>query len=151
MAKENSSRPHGKQDLELRRLKRIEMLIGAILLVLVAAAFLMKKPFFRPFDVLAGGVVAYLYFHFLAKTMYGAFYAPEDDREEINISPHLLFKIIILTLVSVVVTLLLLVPMGREVGLCRPVGYLVGFSAMFMAILGDGVFTGLFGTLKPKE
>ncbi len=106
----------------------------------------MKKPFFRPVDVVAGGIVAFLYFHYLAKTMYGAFEVPEGDREEINVSPHLLFKIVLLTLVSVVVTLLLLVP-----HYCRPVGYLVGFSSMFAGILTDGVYTGMFGTLKPKE
>lgn len=136
----------GKQDLELKRLKRIERLIIIFAVLLAIIALLMQKPFLRVLDVLAGGALAFIYFFFLAKTMYGAFYSPEDDREEISISPRMAMKVSLLSIISVVVTLALLIPK-----ICLPIGFLIGFSSMFISILSDGVFTGMFGTLKPKQ
>ncbi|MBN2331586.1 MAG: hypothetical protein JXO49_07670 [Deltaproteobacteria bacterium] len=134
------------QDLELKRLKRIEKLIVAFGILIAVTAFMMKQPLFRGLDALAGGVLAFLYFHFLAKTMHGAFTSPTEGPEEITISPRLVLKISALTMFSVIITLVLLVPK-----ICQPVGFLIGFSAMFVAILSDAVFTGMFGTLKPKS
>jgi|GEM_PF-3160370 preprotein translocase subunit Sec61beta len=135
-----------KQDLELKRLQRIEKLIVAFTALLAIIALLMKKPYLRVLDVLVGGALSFFYFFFLTKTMYGAFYSPEQDQEEISISPRMVMKVTVLSIVSVVVTLALLIPK-----ICLPVGFLIGFSSMFISILSDGVFTGMFGTLKPKQ
>ena len=142
----NMTASKGEPDLELKRLKRIEKMIIVFTILLAIIIFLMHKPFLRPLDVLVGGVLAFLYFFFLAKTMYGAFYSPEDEREEISFSPRMAIKVSILSIISVVITLGLLIPK-----ICLPVGFLIGFSSLFISILSDGVFTGLFGTLKPKE
>ncbi len=135
-----------KQDLELKRLQRIEKLIIVFTVLLAVVALLMKNPHLRVLDVLAGGALSFFYFFLLTKTMYGAFYSPEDDQEEISISPRMVMKVTVLSIVSVVITLALLIPK-----ICLPVGFLIGFSSMFISILSDGVFTGMFGTLKPKQ
>ncbi|RLB62949.1 MAG: hypothetical protein DRG80_01855 [Deltaproteobacteria bacterium] len=135
-----------KQDLELKRLKRIEKMIVVFAVLLAIAAFLLKKPSFRIFDVFAGGVVAFVYFYLLTKTMYGAFHNAADDKEEASFSPRMAIKISILSIVSVILTLGLLIPK-----ICLPIGYLIGFSSMFISILADGVFTGMFVTLTPKQ
>jgi len=135
-----------KQDLELKRLKRIEKMIAVFAVLLAIAAFLLKKPSFRVFDVFAGGVVAFVYFCLLTKTMYGAFHNTADDKGEASFSPRMAIKISILSIVSVILTLALLIPK-----VCLPIGYLIGFSSMFISILADGVFTGMFVTLKPKQ
>ena len=135
-----------KQDLDLKRLKRIERLIIIFAVLLAIVALLMQKPFLRVQDVLAGGALAFFYFFILAKTMYGAFYRPEGDHEEISMSPRMAMKVSLFSIISVVVTLGLLIPK-----ICLPVGFLIGFSSMFISILSDGVFTGMFGTLKPKQ
>ena len=135
-----------KQDLELKRLKRIEKMIVVFAVLLAIAAFLLKKPSFRVFDVFAGGVVAFVYFYLLTKTMYGAFHNAADDKGEASFSPRMAIKISILSIVSVILTLGLLIPK-----ICLPIGYLIGFSSMFISILADGVFTGMFVTLTPKQ
>jgi len=135
-----------KQDLELKRLKRIEKMIVVFAVLLAIAAFLLKKPSFRVFDVFAGGVVAFVYFYLLTKTMYDAFHNAADDKEEASFSPRMAIKISILSIVSVILTLGLLIPK-----ICLPIGYLIGFSSMFISILADGVFTGMFVTLTPKQ
>ena len=100
----------GKQDLELKRLQRIEKLIVVFTILLAVIALLMKKPYLRVLDVLAGGALSFFYFYFLTKTMYGAFYSPEEDQEEISISPRMVMKVTVLSIVSVVITLALLIP-----------------------------------------
>ena len=135
-----------KQDLELKRLKRIEKMIVVFAVLLAIAAFLLKKPSFRVFDVFAGGVVAFAYFYLLTKTMYGAFHNAADDKGEASFSPRMAIKISILSIVSVIITLGVLIPK-----ICLPIGYLIGFSSMFISILADGVFTGMFVTLTPKQ
>lgn len=142
----NMTNRKGKQDQNWKRLQRIEKLIVAFTLLLAIIALLMKKPYLRVLDVLVGGGVSFLYFFFLAKTMYGAFDNPDDDREDIVISPRIAMKVSILSIISVIITLVLLIPK-----ICLPVGFLIGFSSMFISILSDGVFTGMFGTLKPKQ
>ena len=111
-----------KQDLELKRLKRIEKMIVVFAVLLAIAAFL------------------------LTKTMYDAFHNAADDKEEASFSPRMAIKISILSIVSVILTLGLLIPK-----ICLPIGYLIGFSSMFISILADGVFTGMFVTLTPKQ
>ena len=118
---ENNRQQKEKQDLELKRLKRIEKMIVIVAVLLAIAAFLLKKSSFRTVDVLAGGAVAFVYFYLLTKTMYGAFHNAAEDQE-------------------------VLIPK-----ICLPIGYLIGFSSMFLSILADGVFTGMFVTLKPKQ
>ena len=135
-----------KQDQDLKRLKRIEKMIVVFTVLLAIAAFSLKKPSFEAFDVLAGGVVAFLYFYLLEKTMYGAFRNATDDQEEVSFSPRMAIKISILSIISVILTLALLISK-----ICLPIGYLIGFSSMFISILADGVFTGMFVTLKPKQ
>ncbi|NIA20342.1 MAG: hypothetical protein GWP07_07940 [Xanthomonadaceae bacterium] len=142
---EKNGQQSEKQDLELKRLKRIEKMIVVFTVLLAVATFLFKRPSFKAFDVLAGGVVAFVYFYLLTKTMYGAF-RNADNEGEISFSPRMAIKISILSIVSVVFTLGLLIPK-----ICLPIGYLIGFSSMFISILADGVFTGMFVTLKPKE
>ena len=145
MTNEEHKQQSSTQDVELKHLRRIEILIVILLLLMVGVAFLAEKPFLLPLDILIGGLVALLYFHYLAKTMHGVFDTPDQD-ENRQVSPsRLLLKILVLTAGSVIITLALLIPK-----FCHPVGYLIGFSAMFIAILFDGVFTGLFGTLKTK-
>lgn len=141
-----SPKSPGTTDQEQRRLQRIERLIAVLVIALAVAALLIGHPSYRFIDVLAGGIVAYAYFRMLARTMRDAFYSPEDDTGDIQISPRLIMRISFLTLASVALTLILLIPR-----ICHPIGYIIGFSAMFMAILGEGVYTGMFGTLKPKE
>jgi len=143
---EQSGQQKEKQDLELKRLKRIEKMIVVFAVLLAIAAFLLKKPSFRIFDVFAGGVVAFVYFYLLTKTMYGAFHNAADDKEKASFSPRMAIKISILSIVSVILTLGLLIPK-----ICLPIGYLIGFSSMFISILADGVFTGMFVTLTPKQ
>ncbi|HDJ28243.1 MAG TPA: hypothetical protein ENF28_03230 [Proteobacteria bacterium] len=121
-------------------------MIVVFAVLLAIAAFLLKKPSFRIFDVFAGGVVAFVYFYLLTKTMYGAFHNAADDKEEASFSPRMAIKISILSIVSVILTLGLLIPK-----ICLPIGYLIGFSSMFISILADGVFTGMFVTLTPKQ
>ncbi len=142
---EKNGQQREKQDQELQRLKRIGKMIVVFTVLLAVAAFLLKKPSFKAFDVFAGGVVAFVYFYLLTKTMYGAFRNP-DNEGEISFSPRMAIKISILSIVSVVLTLALLIPK-----ICLPIGYLIGFSSMFISILADGVFTGMFVTLKPKQ
>ena len=141
---EKNGRQKEKQDLELKRLKRIEKIIVVFTVLLAVAAFLLKKPSFKTFDVFIGGIVAFVYFYLLTKTMYGAFRNVDDERE-ISLSPRMAIKISLLSIVSVVFTLVLLIPK-----ICLSIGYLIGFSSMFISILADGVFTGLFGTLKKQ-
>ncbi|MEA2110137.1 MAG: hypothetical protein U9P07_12055 [Pseudomonadota bacterium] len=143
---EKSEPQREEQDLELKRLKRIEKMIVVFTVLLAIAAFLFKKPSFKTFDVLAGGVVAFVYFYLLTKTMYGAFHNATVDNGETNFSPRMAIKISILSIVSVVITLGLLIP-----DICQPIGYLIGFSSMFISILLDGVYIGMFVTLKPKQ
>ena len=143
---ENNRQQKEKQDLELKRLKRIEKMIVIVAVLLAIAAFLLKKSSFRTVDVLAGGAVAFVYFYLLTKTMYGAFHNAAEDQEEISFSPRMAIKISILSIVSVIFTLGVLIPK-----ICLPIGYLIGFSSMFLSILADGVFTGMFVTLKPKQ
>ncbi len=143
---EKKAQQEEKQDLELKRLKRIEKMIIVFTVLLAIAAFYLKKPSFAPFDVFAGGVVAFVYFYLLTKIMYGAFYNIAAEQEEISFSPRMAIKISILSIASVVLTLGLLIPK-----ICLPIGYLIGFSSMFISILADGVFTGMFVTLKPKQ
>jgi hypothetical protein len=129
---------------EERRLRRIEHLIGILVIILALAALLIHHPAYRFFDVLVGGVIAFAYFRLLTKTMSTAFYTPEEDTGEIQISSRLIMWLTLLTLASVALTLILLIPR-----LCHPISYLIGFSAMFVAILGEGVYSGMLGNLKP--
>jgi len=142
---EQNGQQKEKQDLEFKRLKRIEKMIVVFTVLLAVATFLLQKPSFRALDVFAGGVVAFVYFYLLTKTMYGAFRSA-DDGGEVSFSPRMAIKISILSIVSVILTLGLLIPK-----ICLPIGYLIGFSSMFISILADGVFTGMFVTLKPKQ
>jgi hypothetical protein len=142
---ENSEQRGEKQDLELKRLKRMERMIAFFAVLLAIAAFLLKKPSFRVFDVFAGGVVAFVYFYLLTRTMYGAFRIPTDDQKEINFSPRMAIRVFISSIVPVVFTLGLLIP-----EICLPVGYLIGFSSMFISILSDGVYIGMIATSAPK-
>ncbi|MCK4378750.1 MAG: hypothetical protein KAW01_05375 [Deltaproteobacteria bacterium] len=143
---EKNGQQKEKQDQDLKRLKRIEKMIVVFTVLLAIAAFSLKKPSFEAFDVLAGGVVAFLYFYLLEKTMYGAFRNATNDQEEASFSPRMAIKISILSIISVILTLALLISK-----ICLPIGYLIGFSSMFISILADGVFTGMFVTLKPKQ
>lgn len=143
---EKNGQQKEKQDLELKHLQRIEKMIIVFTVLLVIAAFFLKNASFRPFDVFVGGLVAFIYFYLLIKIMYGAFQSITAEQEETSFSPRMAIKISILSIVSVVLTLGLLIPK-----ICLPIGYLIGFSSMFISILADGVFTGMFVALKPKQ
>jgi len=143
---EKNGQQKEKQDLELKRLQRIEKMIIVFTVLLAIAAFFLKNPSFRPFDVFAGGLVAFVYFYLLIKIMYGAFQSITSEQEENSFSPRMAIKISILSIVSVVLTLGLLIPK-----ICLPIGYLIGFSSMFISILLDGIYRGMFITLKPKQ
>jgi len=90
--------------------------------------------------------VAFVYFYLLTKTMYGAFHNAKDNTGEAGFSPRTAINIFILSIVSVILTLGLLIPR-----ICLPIGYLIGFSSMFISILADGVFTGMVVSLTPKQ
>ena len=134
-----------KENLDLKRLKRIEKMIIAFTVLLAVASFLSKRPSLRASDVFAGGVVAFLYFYLLEKTIYGAF-SNTTEGQEIGFPPHMAIKIFVLSIVSVVFTLGLLIPK-----ICLPIAYLIGFSSMFISILADVFFTWMVATMKAKQ
>ncbi len=133
-----------RQNLDLKRLKRIEKMIIVFTVLLAVASFLSKRPSLRAFDVFAGGVVAFIYFYLLEKTFYGAFSSTAEG-QDVGFPPHMAIKIFVLSIVAVVSTLGLLISR-----ICLPIAYLIGFSSMFISILADVFFTWMVATIESK-
>lgn len=127
-----------------KRLLRINLFILGITLALTLTAMLIKIEQIGVAGVLVGGLLAFGYFFCLSIMISRAFAGTGDEGIEPRAATKLGLKLLALTFGMAIITIVVILT-----GLCRPFGFLIGFSALFGSIAFETMTYLVFS--KPAE
>ena len=123
-----------------RRLLRINIFILVITVALTLTALLLDIEQIGFAGVAIGGLTAFVYFLLLTIFLSKAFSGSGNEGIDLKVAGKLGFKLLLITLGPAILTITVILTK-----ICQPIGFLIGFSALFGSIafetMADLVFS----------
>ncbi|MCD6429891.1 MAG: hypothetical protein J7L57_01565 [Deltaproteobacteria bacterium] len=127
-----------------RRLLRIKIFILVITVTLTLIALLLDIEQIDFVGVAIGGLLAFVYFLLLTIFLVKAFSGIGNQAIDLKVAGKLGLKLLLITLGPAILTIAVILTK-----LCQPIGFLIGFSALFGSIAFETMADLVFS--KPRD